>query len=146
MRSTGTLILTLLAACGDAPAAAPASRPAAPRAEQVDAAVTEAQALGRELFGIMDRVMAYRSSHFNNLPKDLPTAGIDSLTRTTIRRLSIAGGVPTIAVIYRARDGHALQGCSATSKVLEDSMLNGGAYEVHCTLRSGESQAFTVGG
>ena len=145
MRPTFLLILFAATACGDAPAA-PAAAPAAARPPQGDTAAPEAQALGRELFGIMDKVMAYRSSHFNNLPKDLPAAGIDSLTRTTVRRLSVSGGVPSVAIIFRHAEGHALQGCTATSKVLEDSMLNGGAYEVICTLRSGESQPFTVGG
>lgn len=146
MRPTLALFLIALTACGDTPAAKPADATARARPKAEDTTIPEAEALGRELFGIMDRVMAYRSSHFNNLPKDLPSAGIDSLTRTTIRRLSVSGGVPTVAVIFRHADGHALRGCSGTSKVLEDSMLNGGAYEVHCTLRSGEAQAFTVGG
>jgi len=146
MRHTLALILLAATACGDAPAATSAAPPAAARPARTDTAAPEAQALGRELFGIMDRVMAYRASHFNNLPKDLPAAGIDSLTRTTVRRLSVSGGVPTIAVVFRHAEGHALQGCSATSKVLEDSMLNGGGFEVNCTLRSGEQQVFTVGG
>lgn len=139
------LILFAATACGDSPATPAASRELA-RPKPADTAAPEAQALGRELFGVMDRVMAYRSSHFSNLPKDLPAAGIDSLTKTTIRRLSVADGVPTVTVVFRAANGHALQGCSGTNKVLEDSMLNGGAFEVHCTLRSGEAQVFTVGG
>jgi len=145
MRLAIPLLLIAATACGDAPAA-PAAPPEAARPAHADTAAPEAQELGHELFGIMDRVLAYRSSHFNTLPKDLPAAGIDSLTRTTIRRLSVAGGVPSITVVFRHAEGHALQGCSATSKVIEDSMLNGGAFEVNCSLRSGESQAFTVGG
>jgi len=146
MRLVTPLLLIAAAACGDAPAATPAAPPEAARPAHGDTAVPEAQELGRELFGIMDRVLAYRSSHFNNLPANLPAAGIDSLTRTTIRRLTVANKVPTVAVVFRHAEGHALQGCSATSKVIEDSMLNGGAYEVTCTLRSGESRPFTVGG
>lgn len=146
MRAHLTFLLIAAAACGDTPAAAPAPPAAAARPARGESAAAEAQELGRELFGIMDKVMAYRSSHFNTLPKTLPAAGIDSLTRTTIRRLAVTGTVPTITVVFRHREGHALQGCSATSKVIEDSMLNGGAYEVTCTLPTGESQPFTVGG
>jgi hypothetical protein len=145
MRRALPILLFAATACGDAPAAPVATRELA-RPKPADTAAPEAQGLGRELFGVMDRVMAYRSSHFNNLPKDLPAAGIDSLTKTTVRRLSVAAGVPTVTVVFRAASGRALQGCSATNKVLEDSMLNGGAYEVNCTLRSGEAQVFTVGG
>lgn len=144
---TPLLLALLVAACGDhkTPAASADAAPAhVPKG--AGSAEDEARVLGKELFGVMDRVMAYRASHFNNLPQNLPGAGIDSLTRTTIRRLSASGGVPTVTVVFRQREGRALQGCSGTSKVIEDSMLNGGAYEVQCTLISGESQAFTVGG
>lgn len=106
----------------------------------------EAAALGRELFGIMDRVMAYKSDHFAQLPKDLPTMGIDSLTRTTVRRLTIASGTPTLVVAYRRAEGHAVTQCTGTNEVIEDSMLNGGAFTVECLLSSGESKSFTVGG
>ncbi|HTK57034.1 MAG TPA: hypothetical protein VL295_09415 [Gemmatimonadales bacterium] len=122
----------------------PTRRAAAPVAAAQD--VTEAAALGRELFGIMDRVLAYKSDHFAQLPKDLPTMGVDSLTRTTVRRLSIAGTTPTLVVAYRHAEGHAVKQCSGTNEVIEDSMLNGGAFTVECLLSSGESKSFTVGG
>jgi hypothetical protein len=146
MRFIPLASLVLLSACfgpkGTA-AGAGGRRPDVPAAN--DAAV-EAQALGRELFGIMDQVMSYKSSHFNNFPHDLPSMGIDSLTRTTIRRLAIDGGTPSLTVVYRHAEGHAVKQCAGTNKVIEDSMLNGGAFEVNCTLSSGESKAFTVGG
>ena len=106
----------------------------------------EAAALGQELFGIMDRVLAYKSDHFAQLPKDLPTMGVDSLTRTTVRRLTIAGTTPTLVVAYRHAEGHAVTQCAGTNTVIEDSMLNGGAFTVECLLTSGESKSFTVGG
>lgn len=106
----------------------------------------DAAELGHEIFGVMDKVMEYKSSHFGNLPADLTAIGMDSLTRTTIRRLSIADKTPTLTVVYRRTEGHALLSCSGTNKVLEDSMLNSGPFEVTCTLPSGESKPFTVGG
>ena len=142
------LLLLLAAACGGAEPAADAQaqrgRPPAPSSASVESG--EAVAIGRELFEIMDRVMAFKSAHFNQFPKDLPAMGIDSLTRTTVRRLAVAGGVPTLTVAYRHTQGHALRQCIGTNEVIEDSMLNGGAFEVQCTLTSGESKAFTVGG
>lgn len=140
--------LLLVAACfGAKPSAdsdgGPGRRPTAP---VVAGDQAEATALGRELFGIMDRVLAYKSDHFAQLPKDLPTMGVDSLTRTTVRRLSIAGGTPTLVVAYRRAEGHAVKQCSGTNAVIEDSMLNGGAFTVECLLSSGESKSFTVGG
>jgi hypothetical protein len=141
------LLLTLLAAaCGDPKPGAAGPAAAAPSAPVADGAAQESALLGREIFGVMDRVLAYRSSHFNNLPKDLPAAGIDSLTRTTIRRLSISGPLPTVTVVFRNPAGHALRGCSGSSRVIEDSMLNGGAFDVQCTTAAGETQDFRVGG
>jgi hypothetical protein len=147
MRSLAALVLLTSAACfgAKAPAAATGgaarSDAAAPSGEAAEAA-----ALGRELFGIMDRVLAYKSDHFAQLPKDLPTMGVDSLTRTTVRRLSISGGTPTLVVAYRRTEGHAVARCSGTNAVIEDSMLNGGAFDVDCVLTSGETKKFTVGG
>lgn len=148
MRPLLALALCSAAACFGVKAPAdsdggPTRRAAAPVAAQD---VTEAAALGRELFGIMDRVLAYKSDHFAQLPKDLPTMGVDSLTRTTVRRLSIAGTTPTLVVAYRHVEGHAVKQCTGTNEVIEDSMLNGGAFTVECLLSSGESKSFTVGG
>lgn len=147
MRAFPLVTLILLSACfGPKGTTATGARGRRPDASVSDNAAGEAQALGRELFGIMDQVMAYKSAHFNNLPRDLPSMGIDSLTRTTVRRLSVQGGTPSLTVVYRHAEGHAIKQCAGTNKVIEDSMLNGGAFEVDCTLSSGEARAFTVGG
>ena len=141
------LVLVLAAACGQAPAPAGSGRdPVRHDASASDLEAADARALGHELFGVMDRVMAFKSSHFGQLPHDLPSMGEDSLTRTTVRRLAVAGTTPTLVVAFRHAEGHALQSCTGTNKVLEDSMLNGGPFEVSCTLASGETKAFTVGG
>lgn len=147
MRFLSLGVLLFLTACGgDAPADGGSAR--APRTvpRPADPTAAEAQELGRELFGIMDKVMAYKSDHFNQLPKSLPALGVDSLTRTTVRRLTITDGVPSLVVAYRRPDGRTVASCTGTNAVLEDSMLNGGAFDVHCTLRSGEAKSFTVGG
>jgi hypothetical protein len=141
------LLLTLLVAACSEPKPATGNAPAAAATPAAgDGSEQEAQLLGREIFGIMDRVLAYRSSHFSNLPKDLPAAGIDSLTRATVRRLSTSDGTPTITVMFRNAQGHALKGCSGSSRVIEDSMLNGGAFDIQCTTAAGATQEFRVGG
>ena len=139
--------LLLLAACGGGkPAAVAAAGTPTSAAAGPGTADSDAAALGHELFTIMDQVMAFRSAHYHTWPRDLPFMGVDSLTHTTVRRLSIAEDVPTLVVAYRHTAGHAVATCSGTNKVIEDSMLNGGAFEVSCTLTSGESRTFTVGG
>ncbi|HET7040418.1 MAG TPA: hypothetical protein VFI13_00265 [Gemmatimonadales bacterium] len=139
------LLLLLVAACGK-PAADDGRDKVRHAPTPSDPALADATELGRELFGVMDRVMAYKSSHFGNLPRSLPAMGEDSLARLTIRRLAVDGDVPTLTVVYRHPEGHALTGCTGTNKVLEDSMLNGGPYQVTCTLAAGGTKAFTVGG
>ena len=146
MRTLPVLLLVFAAACGNGPAAGSGRDPVRRAPVPADPQLADATELGREIFGVMDRVMAYKSSHFGNLPHDLPSMGEDSLTRTTVRRLTVADKTPTLTVSYRHPDGHALRGCTGTNKVLEDSMLNGGPFEVSCTLASGETKSFTVGG
>lgn len=147
MRAFPLVTLILLSACfGPKGTTASGARGRRPDASAANDAAAEAKALGRELFGIMDQVMSYKSSHFNNLPRDLPSMGIDSLTRTTVRRLSIDGATPSLVVVFRHTEGHAIKQCVGTNKVIEDSMLNGGSFEVDCTLNSGEARTFNVGG
>ena len=135
-----------VAACLRLPASAAKGGGAAGQASAPAAAdVEDARALGRELFEVMDKVMAYKASHFGNLPRSLTDIGVDSLTRGTVRRLTTADGTPALTVAFRRTDGHALASCSGTNKVLEDSMLNGGPFEVECALLAGGTKAFRVG-
>ena len=147
MRTLPVLALLLVTtACGKAGAAGGSRDPVRHPPVPADPQVADATELGHEIFAIMDRVMAFKSSHFGQLPPTLPSMGEDSLSRTTIRRLTIADKTPTLIVLYRHPEGHALRSCTGTNKVLEDSMLNGGPFEVSCTLASGETKSFTVGG
>jgi hypothetical protein len=147
MRTLSALALFLLAAaCGRSGAPGSARDPVRHPPFPADPQLADATELGHEIFGIMDRVMAFKSSHFGQLPPSLPSMGEDTLSRTTIRRLTIADKTPTLIVLYRHPEGHALRSCTGSNKVLEDSMLNGGPFEVSCTLASGETKSFTVGG
>lgn len=147
------ILLALAAACGKGKTAPPAGQgtgsgesAAQPAPAGGGPAEAEATQLGREIFTLVDQTMSYRSSHYGEFPANLPAMGVDSLTRLTIRRLSVRNKVPTVTVVFRTAEGRAVTGCSGTNKVLEDSMLNGGPYTVSCTLADGSSRDFTVGG
>jgi hypothetical protein len=142
------LLPLLLAACfmdmgGKRSGAQQGNAAAAPAVDPVQA---EANQLGREIFEVVDKVMAYRASHFGQLPPSLPALGVDSLTPTTIRRLTDEATFPRVTAVFRRTDGRAIQYCSGTNKVLEDSMLNSGPFTIACLLVSGETKDFTVGG
>jgi hypothetical protein len=110
----------------------------------VDPAQADANELGRELYDIMDRVMAYRSSHRNRLPTSLRQAGLDSLTPAYIRRLGRQGSDPLVTIVFRRPDGHVLRSCAGSSLILESSMLHDGTFEVQCDLAAGGSARFQV--
>ena len=51
----------------------------------------EAALLGGEIFDVIDQVMSFRSAHGGHWPRTLREVGVDSLTRSTIRRLQLPG-------------------------------------------------------
>lgn len=142
LRVCGLLLAGSLAGCGgDKPAAG--ARPAT-NAPPVDPVQADANELGRELYDIMDRVMAYRSSHRNRLPTSLRQAGLDSLTPAYIRRLGRQGGEPLVTIVFRRPEGRVLRSCAGSSLILESSMLHDGTFEVECDLVAGGSGRFQV--
>lgn len=109
-----------------------------------DPVQAEAELLGRELADILDRVMAYKSSHQGRLPTSFRQAGIDSLTPTFIRHLDRRGSDPLISVRFRRPGGRQIASCEATSLLLEDMLLHAGTFEVRCTMTAGEVRSFTI--
>jgi hypothetical protein len=103
-----------------------------------------AQLLGRELAAIVDRVMAYRSSHRGQLPASLRQAGIDSLTPVFAREFRRQGDAPLITIRFRNLADRQVAACQGTSMVLEDAMLHGGRFDVTCELTAGGTRTFTV--
>lgn len=124
---------------GDGDGGSAAGKPAAPETAQA-----EAEQLGRELADIVDRVMAYKSSHRGNLPNSYRQAGIDSLTPEFVRRLARQGDVPVVTIAYRRTAGRELLSCEGTNLVLEDKLLKDGAFDVTCRLAAGGTRIFTV--
>jgi hypothetical protein len=112
--------------------------------DAADQAQREAEQLGREVADIVDRVMAYRSSHRGSLPVSYRQAGIDSLTPEFVRRLSRQGDVPVVTIAFRRTAGRQVASCDGTNLVLEDKLLRAGAFDVSCRLTGGGTRIFTV--
>ena len=132
-----------LPGCGSDEAAPKAKAPAEGEAP-ADPAQADAQALGAEVFDIMDRVVAYKASHQGRLPTSFRQAGIDTLTATTTRGLSRVGGDPLVTIRFRRLEGHQLESCSGTNLVIEQAMMNEGTFEVQCVVADGATRTFTV--
>ncbi len=107
-------------------------------------AQAEAEQLGREAAEIIDRVMAYKSSHRDNLPTSFRQAGIDTLVSQFIRRLGREGSDPRVTIVFRSTSGREVTACSGTNAVLEDKLLRAGVFDVDCTLRDGSRRVFTI--
>lgn len=124
-----------LAGCGGDPprggTGGGASQAAVPTAE------ADAQALGREVFDLVDRAMSYRSSHRGRLPRSLRELGVDELTPETSRTYRTEGGVPRVTVSFRRSEGRILAACAGTSQVIEEAAMGGGEFTVTCNLVGG---------
>ena len=144
MRRSLSFLMFLAAACGDGASGGDGGpqRPAPP----TDPALAEATGLGREMFTVMDQVVAYKVAHAGTWPTDLPALGVDSLTRTTVRRLTFPDRVPTMVVAFRRGEGHQVLSCTGTNLILEESMLSGGAFDLTCALAAGGTKTFRIGG
>ena len=103
----------------------------------------DATALGQEIFELADRTMDYVGSHRGRLPGSLRDLGIDSLTTTTARHLTITDKIPVITVEYRRSDGHQLSACSGTHEILEQSILRG-EFTLTCRWPSGAEDTVNV--
>jgi len=111
--------------------------------EELSEAAVEAELLGQEIFDLVDRTMAYQSSHSGRLPQRLRDVGIDSLTGSTKRWLKVRSGTAHITVAYRRTAGHAVSSCRGTDAVLEELALEG-SFELACTMTNGEETRFRV--
>lgn len=133
--------MLLLAACSgkDKPAPAPIAA-----ADSASTPQTEAEVLGRELYSLVDQAMSYKSAHRGRLPRSLRELGVDELTRSTSRTLTVSGGEPVVQVDFRNLGVHVLRNCRATSSILEEAALSGGEFSVICTTVTGGSTTLKV--
>ena len=127
----------LLVACGSDREAGRETAEEAPPPQGVASTEEDVAALGREIFDLIDRAMSYRSAHRGQLPRNLRELGIDDLTPTTSRTLTVQDRVPTVTVTFRAPERHTVAGCRGTNAILEESSLAGGTFSLTCNLVSG---------
>ena len=137
--SSAALGLLLAAGCGGKERPGPAM--VATKTPADDAAV-----LGTEIFDVVDRVMGFRSAHSGHWPRTLREVGVDSLTRSTTRRLSLQEGGPVVTASFRSLEGRLVAACRGGSDIQEEASLNGGVFTVACTLTSGGESVFRVQG
>jgi hypothetical protein len=103
----------------------------------------DAQALGREIFDLVDRAVDYRGSHRGRPPATLKQMGVESLTTTTVRRIVNVAREPVVTVRFRQAGGREIVSCWGESKILEDASVNG-RYTLMCTASSGTQRQMEV--
>jgi hypothetical protein len=142
VRAAIVLALVLVAACGAKEAARPAAasvRTDLPQDQQ------DAEALGREVFELVDRAVDYRGSHRGRPATSFRQMGIDSLTPATVRRLVTLEREPVITVAFRRTEARQITSCRGDSQILEEATLNAGRYTLMCTTSSGAQRPMRVG-
>jgi hypothetical protein len=115
----------------------------APLASQLSPEQRDVQALGREIFELLDRAMDYRGSHQGRPAATLKQVGVESLTATTVRRVVNVQREPVVTVLFRQTAGREILSCRGDSQILEDASLNG-RYTLMCTARSGAQRPLEV--
>jgi hypothetical protein len=104
----------------------------------------DAETLGREIFDLVDRAVAYRSSHQGRPANTLRIMGVESLTTATVRRVENLQREPVITVAFRRTAGREILSCRGDSQILEDKSLNG-RFTIMCTASSGAQRPMEVG-
>jgi hypothetical protein len=107
--------------------------------------IRDAEALGRELFELVDRAIDYRGSHRGRPAASLRQMGVDSLTPTTARHLINLAREPVVTVEFRKRENREITSCRGDSQILEEAALNGGRFTLMCTTRSGAQRPVRIG-
>ena len=105
----------------------------------------DARTLGLEIFDLVDRAVAYRSSHQGRPATTLRQMGIESLTTNTVRRILNVQREPVVTVAYRRPDQREIVSCRGDSQILVEAPVNGGRFTLMCTARSGAQRPMEIG-
>ena len=105
----------------------------------------DAEALGHELFDLIDRAVDYRGSHRGRPAASLRQMGVDSLTPATARHLLNVSREPVVTVKFRKPEGRQITSCRGDSQILEEAALNGGRFTLMCTTRTGAQRPILIG-
>jgi hypothetical protein len=140
-RLTWRVLLASLVLAGCSGTGSSSSRP--PLTSQLTPEERDVQALGREIFELVDRAVDYRGSHRGRPAASLRQMGVESLTTATVRRMVNLQREPVITVSFRQFSGREIVSCRGTSQILEEASLNG-RYMLMCTSRSGTQRPIEV--
>jgi hypothetical protein len=132
-------VALVLAGCGGTGSSS--SRP--PLASQLSPEQRDVQALGREIFELVDRAIDYRGSHRGRPAVTLRQMGVESLTPTTVRRVVNVQREPMVTVTFRQPAGREIVSCRGDSQILEDASVHG-RYTLMCTSSSGIQRPMEV--
>lgn len=135
------MLASAAAKCGSAPDARPRTTDAE---EQLPPDQREAYALGREVFELVDRAVAYRSSHRGRPAASITHMGIESLTPATVRRVVNVQREPVVTVEFRKGGGRQIVSCRGDSQILEQASLNGGRFTLMCSTSAGAQRPMEV--
>jgi hypothetical protein len=142
-RALGCLLALAWAAGACGGDKAPEARSAARR--PASGSEADADALGREVFDLVDRAVDYRGSHRGRPASSLRQMGVDSLTPATARVLVSVEREPLVTVSFRRTDAREIVSCRGDSHILEEASLNGGRFTLMCTTRAGAQRPMQVG-
>jgi hypothetical protein len=131
------MLATMAAQCGGDADARPRSREPE---EQLPPDQRDAHLLGREVFELVDRAIAYRSSHRGRPAATITQMGIESLTPATVRRVVNVQREPVVTVAFRKGEGRQIVSCRGDSQVLQDASVNGGRFTLMCTTSTGSQR------
>lgn len=143
MRSLTFLACLLTLAACQRKSATPRAQSAPEAPTHSTTAKEDAQALGQEIYDLMDQAMSYSSAHHGRSAGSLRELGLDDLTPATSRTLTLRNGTPEVTVSYRNPTGHALSSCRGNPMILEDATIRG-SYTLACDSTGGGSTSFTV--
>ena len=139
------LVLVLVCAAAKCGPAADAKPRAAEPEEHLPPDQRDAHVLGREVFDMVDRAVAYRTSHRGRPAANITQMGIESLTPATVRRVVNVQREPVVTVAFRRREGREIISCRGDSQVLVDAASTGGRFTLMCTTSSGAQRPMEVG-
>jgi hypothetical protein len=105
----------------------------------------DAYTLGKEIYDLIDRAVAYRSVHRGRPAASLKQMGVESLTPITVRRMVNLQREPVITVAYRRPQTRQIVSCRGDSGILGEATTNGGRFTLMCTSRSGAQRPMEVG-
>jgi hypothetical protein len=112
--------------------------------EQLPPDLRDAYALGREVFDLVDRAVAYKSSHQGRPAATLTQMGVESLTPATVRRVVNVQREPVVTVAFRQPDRREIVSCRGDSQILVDASSTGGRFTLMCTTGAGSQRAMEV--